>query len=133
MDSRHGPGNVTQVLIDNGLTAYHEHGTMLRDVRLYARAAFYPYHWNEPFDAAKVTSETFLVHQWARSWVPDLREEARPEHRGLRDGLGAAANFLHLRAQWRLERWPALQARYHHAVAAAASGAFGLRRLRISG
>jgi mannosyltransferase OCH1-like enzyme len=128
MDSRHGPGNVTQVLIDNGLAAYHEHGTMLRDVRLYGRAAFYPYHWNEPFDAAKVTPETFLVHQWARSWVPELHEDSHAPKRGLADMLGAASNFLHMRAQWRLEPWPELQARYHRAVALAASGWFGLRQ-----
>ena len=130
MDSRHGPGNITQVLIDNGLTTYHEQGTMLRDVRLYPRAAFYPYHWTEPFDPAKVTPETFLVHHWARSWVPDLREHGRAASRSFLDNLGAMGTFLHLRAQWRLEQWPALETWYHRAVAAAASTGFGLRRLR---
>jgi hypothetical protein len=131
MDSRHGPGNTTQVLIDNGLTAHHEQGTMLRDVRLYPRAAFYPYHWSESFDAAKVTPETFLVHHWARSWMPKLREDARPPC-ALLHGLRAVGRFLYLRAKWRLERRPTLHARCHRAVAAAASGWFRLRRVRAS-
>jgi Glycosyltransferase sugar-binding region containing DXD motif/Alpha 1,4-glycosyltransferase conserved region len=130
MDSRHGPGNVTQVLIDNGLAGYHEHGTMLRDVRLYPRAAFYPYHWNETFDPAMVTSETFLLHHWARSWVPGLHEDARARSRGRLDRLKEIAAFFHLRTQWRLERRPTLLARYHRALAIAAAARFDLHRPR---
>jgi hypothetical protein len=127
MDSRHGPGNITQVLIDNGLTGYHEHGTMLRDVRLYPRAAFYPYHWKETFDAAALTAETYLVHHWARSWVPDMDERVRSKSGSLRERLKEIGGFLHQRIQWRLEPQPPLLTRYNQAVAAAASACFARR------
>jgi hypothetical protein len=127
MDSRHGPGNITQTLIECGMTGYHENGTMVRDVRIYPRTAFYPYHWNEEFDPSVVTPETFLVHHWARSWVPGLHEKTRPNRRRLRESIRDAGEFLHARAQWRLEERPAMQDRYHRAVARAASLAFRLR------
>lgn len=128
MDSRHGPGNVTQALIESGLDGYREHGTTLRDVRIYPRAAFYPYHWTETFDRARVTQETFLIHHWARSWVPGLHEDVRPQRRSLLCRLGDAGKFVHTRAQWRLERWPVLLERYHHVAARTAALAFDLRR-----
>jgi hypothetical protein len=129
MDSRHGPGNITQALIECGMAAYDERGTTVRDVRVYPRGAFYPYHWEEAFDPSVVTAETFLVHHWARSWVPGLHEEPRPPRRGLRERIGDACKFVHARAQWRLEERPAMQARYHRAVASAAALAFRLRRM----
>jgi hypothetical protein len=128
MDSRHGPGNVTQVLIDNGLAGYCEHGAMVRDVRIYPRAAFYPYHWSEAFDEARVTPETFLVHRWAASWVPHPPPETPIDASGFRERLVSACKFLHMRAQWRLLGRPRVHAFYHRAIANAAALWFSLRR-----
>jgi mannosyltransferase OCH1-like enzyme len=132
MDSRHGPGNVTQALVESGLDGFHERGTMVGDVRVYPRAAFYPYHWLEPFDASKLTPETFLVHHWAHSWVPGLNQEVRSKSRGRLQALRDIGKFLHLRAQWRLKGRPALEAHYHRAVASAAAVAFALRRPHLA-
>jgi hypothetical protein len=126
MDGRHGPGNVTETLVENGLAGYAEHGAMVRDVRIYPRAAFYPYHWTEAFDRAAITRETYLVHHWAASWVRGARKIPRP--RGFARRVGDATRVLHERLQWQLRLWPAVDAFYRESIAAAAAAVFAVSR-----
>lgn len=130
MDSRHGPGNVTQTLIENGLAGYAERGAMVRDVCIYPRAAFYPYHWNERFDASCVTADTFLIHHWAASWVPDYLRKSPGGSRAIRIDITRARDFLHQRAQWRLQDRPKVDVLYHRAVATIAAALFRVHRAR---
>lgn len=124
MDGRHGPGNITQTLIENGLCGYAEDGTMVRDVKIYPRAAFYPYHWTETFDPTLITDKTYLVHHWAASWLSNSREDIAAR----RGRFGAAVRWLHDQALWRVRLWPSVDTAYHASIASAAAGLFTLRR-----
>lgn len=70
VDPSTGPGAVTNVLIERGLTAVSPAKTYVDDVAIYPTRAFYPYHWSEPRDTLTVSPDTFAIHHWARSWVP---------------------------------------------------------------
>lgn len=70
IDSSTGPGAVTSVLIEHGLALVSTAKAYVDDVAIYPTRVFYPYHWSEPREGLTVSSDTFAVHHWARSWVP---------------------------------------------------------------
>ncbi len=49
-------------------------GVPRKDVSVAIPEVFYPYHWNEPFDASCITDHTLAVHHWASVWWPPKPE-----------------------------------------------------------
>jgi mannosyltransferase OCH1-like enzyme len=75
-----GPGLITKVLRDNGLTRYSDEITKVRDVTVYPKRYFYPYSWLETYSPEVVTPDTIAVHRWSETWVvrtPALKTRLR--------------------------------------------------------
>ena len=50
------------------MTYVYEKSATVPDLRLYDREYFYPYPYNEVFDAACLTENSYAIHWWAASW-----------------------------------------------------------------
>jgi hypothetical protein len=77
-----GPRLISGMLADLGLE-YSDQEIVLslpgRDpIHVMPRSAFYPYSWAEPPDRSRIGPDTFAVHHWDGSWVPEWRA-SRPK------------------------------------------------------
>lgn len=68
MGDGHGPGLITRLLRDEGLTRYADVPQQVGGVTLMPVDRFYPYHWTEAFTPACITPDTFAVHHWEGGW-----------------------------------------------------------------
>jgi mannosyltransferase OCH1-like enzyme len=75
--SSSGPGLVTQLLVEEGLTTYDDAPQFVRDVTVYPVRYFYPYFLGESFTEACVTPDTFAIHHWASTWIPKRDRQGR--------------------------------------------------------
>lgn len=64
-----GPGLLTKILRERGLTGYADAPIEIDHVTIYPKRFFYPYSWQETFSPDVVTDDTYAVHLWADSWV----------------------------------------------------------------
>jgi mannosyltransferase OCH1-like enzyme len=62
------PPLATATLVDRGLRGYAERPTRLGDLTVFPKEWFYPYFYGEEFDPGCVTTDTFAIHHWAKSW-----------------------------------------------------------------
>jgi mannosyltransferase OCH1-like enzyme len=69
--SETGPALATRLLIEAGLAHYADEPQQVLDVTLYPARYFYPYGYDEQFSEACVTSETYGIHRWSKSWVKE--------------------------------------------------------------
>jgi mannosyltransferase OCH1-like enzyme len=72
-----GPGLITRLLTEQGLSAYSEVPQKIRDITLYPTRWFYPYHWSEPFVEQCVTPDTYAIHHWDKTWTKSDSAAAR--------------------------------------------------------
>ena len=70
-----GPGLVTKLLRRNGLKHYSSEPMLVKDITIYPREYFYPYHWEEKFTESCITSNTYAIHHWDHSWAPQTPPE----------------------------------------------------------
>ena len=68
MGDASGPGLITRLMREEGLTQYKDVPQSLAGVTLMPVDRFYPYHWTETFTPACVTGSTFAVHHWEHAW-----------------------------------------------------------------
>jgi hypothetical protein len=68
MGDAHGPGLITRLLREEGLSRYTGAPQQVGSVTLMPVDRFYPYHWTEVFDPTCVTADTFAVHHWEHGW-----------------------------------------------------------------
>jgi hypothetical protein len=68
MGDQHGPGLITRLLRDEGLSRYEGRPQEVAGVTLMPVDRFYPYHWTEQFSPACITPNTFAVHHWEGGW-----------------------------------------------------------------
>jgi len=68
MGDQHGPGLITRLLRDEGLSHYEDRPQEVAGVTLMPVNRFYPYHWTEEFSPACVTPDTYAVHHWEGGW-----------------------------------------------------------------
>jgi mannosyltransferase OCH1-like enzyme len=69
-NSSFGPGQLTKILLANGLSAYDDsQPVMVRDAAVYPIRYFYPYAWNEKFTPDCVKPDTIAIHHWDASWI----------------------------------------------------------------
>lgn len=134
LDSSHGPGHVVYMLKRYGLDRCHEDGTWIRDIRLYPRRAFYPYHWTEAFHPSAVKPDTFMIHHWAASWVdPPAAHEAKPPRTTWRAPLDEINKRIEWQMQKRLGADSAALKRYRGLRAAILAARFDRHRSSIVG
>jgi len=72
--ARSGPGLLTEILREHGLSGYSDTPVDVKDVTIFPKRYFYPYNWEEAYSPAVITPDTFAVHHWARSWVKSQSE-----------------------------------------------------------
>ena len=68
MGDAHGPGLITRLLKEEGLSRYTGSPQRVAGVTLMPVDRFYPYHWTEVFTPACVTPDTVAVHHWEHGW-----------------------------------------------------------------
>jgi len=64
-----GPVLASQVLKKHGLTNISQN--KINGVTIFPENYFYPYPWNKPFSYSCITSNTYGIHYWAKSWSLD--------------------------------------------------------------
>lgn len=65
-----GPRMVTKLLKAMGWDGIDK-DKMLGFVKIYNSKRFYPYFWDEKFTPECVTPETYAIHRWCGSWLPE--------------------------------------------------------------
>jgi mannosyltransferase OCH1-like enzyme len=96
LDGRHevgsgtGPALISQKLSLQGLQNYSDTPVKVRDISVYPRRYFYPYHWEESFSESCITPDTYAVHLWEHTWRPTKPFFKRLKNRARR----AAAEFV---------------------------------------
>lgn len=88
MGDQHGPGLITRLLRDAGLSRYEGVPQQVAGVTLMPVDRFYPYHWTENFTPACITENTFAVHHWEAGWGSRYRPLT------IREGLRAVAALV---------------------------------------
>lgn len=68
-----GPRMWTKLLQQHGWDRKDADATVAF-VRILNSKRFYPYAWQETFDPACITPETYAVHRWAHTWNPAHKE-----------------------------------------------------------
>jgi len=68
MGDAHGPGLITRLLREEGLSRYTGAPQRVAGVMLMPVDRFYPYHWTEAFTPTCITLNTFAVHHWEHGW-----------------------------------------------------------------
>lgn len=63
-----GPKLITRLLIAEGLQAYSPSGVTVKDIFVCPTEYFFPYPFGEEFRTSCITSDTYGVHFWERSW-----------------------------------------------------------------
>ena len=81
-----GPGLLTTMLRQRGLTGYHDDPVEIADTMLYPRRFFYPVSWRRALPRLPIGPDTYAIHRWAASWVtaPSLRDRIGRFVRALR-------------------------------------------------
>ena len=70
--TRYGPKLITRLLIEAGLDHYSDQGVPLKDIFICPTRLFFPWSFGDEFSPDCVTSETYGVHMWEKSWEKDL-------------------------------------------------------------
>ncbi|MGG5822658.1 glycosyltransferase [Falsiroseomonas sp. HW251] len=83
MGDSHGPGLITRLLRDEGLSRCTGAPQHVAGVTLMPVDRFYPYHWTESFTPACITPNTFAVHHWEHGWGGQRPLTARETLRAL--------------------------------------------------
>ena len=65
-----GPGLLTQMLRQKGLSHYSDEAIEIHDVTIFPKRYFYPYFMGENFSNALITPDTYAIHRWAYTWNP---------------------------------------------------------------
>lgn len=101
-----GPGLVSRLLRERGLTKPSSEIQQIDGVTLYPPRYFYPYEWTETFDPQCVTPDTVAIHRWAHLWRKQPGLTAIVKARALRLAVELAPEllFAHYRRQNRLAR-----------------------------
>jgi mannosyltransferase OCH1-like enzyme len=70
--TKYGPKLITKLLREEGLSVYSERGVRVKDIFIHPTQTFYPFRWDEPVGQRAVSSDTYAVHLWERSWQKDM-------------------------------------------------------------
>jgi mannosyltransferase OCH1-like enzyme len=66
-----GPGLLTQMLRQKGLSRYFDEAITIDDVTVFPRRYFYPYFMGENYSDVLITPDTYAIHRWAFTWNPE--------------------------------------------------------------
>jgi hypothetical protein len=83
MGDKHGPGLITRLLKDEGLSHYEDVPQRVAGVTLMPVNRFYPYPWDADFTPACITPDTFTVHHWEAGWRKERPLTMRETFRSL--------------------------------------------------
>ncbi len=66
--TKFGPKLITRLLVAEGLQSYSAEGAQVKDVFVCPTKAFFPYPFGAEYHSSCITSDTYGVHFWERSW-----------------------------------------------------------------
>jgi len=66
--TKFGPKLITRLLLAEGLREYSPSGVQVKDIFVCPTEYFFPYPFGAEFDVSCITSNTYGVHFWERSW-----------------------------------------------------------------
>lgn len=69
-----GPGLVSKLMEEMGLSDFVHDIQKLEDITLYPKEYFYPYKWDEAFTKECITDNTYAIHHWDHTWAPKKRK-----------------------------------------------------------
>jgi len=77
-DGRHnnvkgGPGFITEMLKHDYNIEYNDEITKYDDITLYPTRYFFPYYYLDKFTPECITPDTYIVHRWANTWIPNTK------------------------------------------------------------
>jgi mannosyltransferase OCH1-like enzyme len=62
------PNLMTRLLLQSGLGGYQESPQLVADIVVFPTRFFYPFHFKENFTDECITSDTYCVHYWQKTW-----------------------------------------------------------------